>query len=129
MLIVSLQSSGNSGIGVTGIMQEASLMCLKILGEGGTDSSNIDAYHYAIRKKARVINNSWGSNPDEPPTPDSGLFQRGAGDFEAKKNLYGPVSREVQRAGIINVWAAGLDRLLILHPGGHAAISAQHLAV
>lgn len=52
---------GNNGEGVTGVMQNASLMAVKIFGDSGTTAAAIvRGIQYASKMGARVANNSWG---------------------------------------------------------------------
>lgn len=55
---------GNNGIGISGHAQEVKLMALKFLDDSSTGftSNAIKGIDYAIKKKVKIINNSWGSS-------------------------------------------------------------------
>jgi subtilisin family serine protease len=54
---------GNNGIGVAGHSWKVKLMALKFLGSNGSGdvSGAIKAIDYAIAKRVKILNNSWGS--------------------------------------------------------------------
>lgn len=93
-----------AGRGVSGVMPTASLLCLKYAeGPNGPLSAASRGYQYAIRRGARIINNSWKAIG---PTAE-GLFLRGSDDFAAQTLLFTPILQRVQAAGVINIWSAG----------------------
>jgi len=53
---------GNNGVGVVGVNWTVKIMPLKFLSAEGSGSTSdaIEAILYAVAKKARVMNNSWG---------------------------------------------------------------------
>jgi RHS repeat-associated protein len=57
-----IAAEGNNGIGMTGVMWQASLMSLRVLDETGTGdvASAVEAIDYAVAHGAHVINCSWG---------------------------------------------------------------------
>ncbi len=59
-----IAGAGNNGIGVSGVMWNASLMSLRVLDNTGTgDIANaVEAIDYAVQHEASVINISWGTN-------------------------------------------------------------------
>lgn len=58
-----IAASGNNGVGVSGVMWNASLMSLRVLDETGTGDvgAAIEAIDYAVAHGAQVINLSWGT--------------------------------------------------------------------
>lgn len=83
---------GNNGRGVSGIMQQVSLMAVKCLGDGGYGWSSglIAGIYYAVDNGARVINASWG----------------GSGRLQAMADALA----YAESRGVIFVAAAGNDR-------------------
>ena len=57
---------GGNGIGVSGVIQNVSIMSLKFLtGQGsGTTADAIKAIQYAVAHGAKVLSNSWGGKGD-----------------------------------------------------------------
>ena len=53
---------GNDGVGIAGVAWNCSIMPLKFMGRsGGFTSDAIRALDYAVRMRAAISNNSWGS--------------------------------------------------------------------
>src|SRR5690606_32922582 len=59
-----IAAEGNNGVGVSGVAWRASLMVLRIFGDGDDDvASNREiaaAIRYSAANRARISNNSWG---------------------------------------------------------------------
>ncbi|MEW6713473.1 MAG: S8 family serine peptidase [Nitrospirota bacterium] len=60
----TIAAQGNNSIGIAGVMWDAQIMPLRILGVSGsgTTADAASAILYANAKGARVINNSWGGS-------------------------------------------------------------------
>lgn len=90
----------NNGFGIVGMCPECSLIPIKLLGEGGTGgslSTEVAAYQYALDVDAWVINNSWGYT-EYTPAP------------QMLANLIDRVSTENRGGlGAVVVFAAGND--------------------
>lgn len=59
-----IAAEGNNGVGITGILWQASLMSLRVLDANGVGdtASAIEALDYATEHGAQVINLSWGTD-------------------------------------------------------------------
>lgn len=57
-------ATGNNGVGISGVMWNASLMSLRVLDETGTGdvAAAVEAIDYAVMHGAQVINLSWGTS-------------------------------------------------------------------
>ena len=55
---------GNNGLGITGVMQEASIMPVKIFSDGGSTSTDaiVRGILYSAKMGARITSNSWGGS-------------------------------------------------------------------
>lgn len=87
----TIGSSGNNGIGITGVNWNVKLMGLKFLKSDGvgTLEAAVEAIDYAVKMGAKVINNSWGS-------------------YETSVALNEAIDR-ANKAGVVFVVAAGND--------------------
>ncbi len=63
----TIGATGGNGIGVSGVVQRASIMAVRFIGSKGygTTSDAILSIDYAVQNGARVLSNSWGGTPDE----------------------------------------------------------------
>lgn len=63
----TIAAVGDNGIGISGVIQNVSLMSVKFLSaEGsGTTADAIRAIDYAVSHGARVLSNSWGGSADK----------------------------------------------------------------
>lgn len=63
----TIGATGGNGIGVSGVVQRASIMALRFIGSDGygTTSDAILSIDYAVQHGARVLSNSWGGAPEE----------------------------------------------------------------
>jgi subtilisin family serine protease len=63
----TIGGTGGNGVGVSGVVQKASIMAVRFIGsEGyGTTSDAILSIDYAVKNGARVLSNSWGGAPEE----------------------------------------------------------------
>lgn len=108
MLLTARHPACAAGIGVTGLMQEATVLCLRRGGEASSADLARRAYQYALRRGARVINNSWRiPGPLTASGDQNGVHTRGSSETEGFVRTFAPVLRRLQAAGVINVWAAG----------------------
>ena len=59
-----IAAQGNNGLGLAGVMWQASLMSLRVLDNTGTGeiADAVEAIDYAVAHGAQVINISWGTN-------------------------------------------------------------------
>jgi len=59
-----IAATGNNGIGITGVMWQASLMSLRVLDSTGTGdvAHAVEAIDFAVSHGAQVINCSWGTD-------------------------------------------------------------------
>ncbi len=93
-------SIANNGFGIVGMCPECTLVPIKLLGEGGSGgslSTEVAAYQYALEADAWVINNSWGYT-EYTPAPSM------------LANLIDRVSTENRGGlGAVVVFAAGND--------------------
>jgi len=77
---------GNNGVGVVGVMWEASLVAIKFLDDAGSGSTTdaIDAVNYATAMGIHITSNSWGGGPFSQALMDAistgGLFIAAAGN-------------------------------------------------
>src|SRR5262245_49643229 len=75
-------AAGNNGKGVTGVAWRIQLMAVKCfggLGGSGTLSAAVAGLDYARANGARIINASWGFNPDSQALSNAVLSLRDAG--------------------------------------------------
>ena len=58
----TIAAVGNNGVGVTGVMQEARLMAVKIFSDSGSTSTDaiLRGLAYSARMGAQITSNSWG---------------------------------------------------------------------
>lgn len=68
----TIAATGNDGVGVVGVNQQANIMAVKIFNdEGSTDAAAIiRGIQYATKMGARITSNSWGG-----PVPNAGIRQ------------------------------------------------------
>ena len=64
----TIAAAGNNGVGLTGVVQDAQLMAVRVLGPGGggTDADIADGFEYAATMGARVVNASLGGSGGTP---------------------------------------------------------------
>lgn len=62
----TIAAVGNNGLGITGVMQQANLMPVKIFGPDGTTSSDVilRGVLYSAKMGADITSNSWGGRQD-----------------------------------------------------------------
>lgn len=96
-------------------------MCLKAIAgttEPGPNpalgpvDATVRAWHYALRRGVRIINNSWSSLNPLPDNLLNDLFDRTSDAYQGQINQFERPLLRLQQAGVLMVWAAG--ELLLL---------------
>ncbi|UOF01132.1 S8 family peptidase [Bdellovibrio reynosensis] len=66
-------AAGNNSKGVAGVAPNVKIMALRFIAErgGGTTADAIKSITYAVDNGAKVMNNSWGSEGEEPGAPEN----------------------------------------------------------
>ncbi len=63
----NIAARGNNGLGISGVAPNAQIMALRFIGNrGGSTSAAIKAIKYAVDNGAKILNNSWGSEGENP---------------------------------------------------------------
>lgn len=72
---------GNNGVGIAGHSPKVKLMALKFLSKdgGGYTSDAVKGVNYAVKMKAKIINNSWGGGSKSQALSDAIDRARAAG--------------------------------------------------
>ncbi|MEO5667040.1 MAG: S8 family peptidase [Bdellovibrionota bacterium] len=73
----TIGATGGNGIGVSGVVQKASIMAVRFIGsEGyGTTSDAVLSIDYAVQNGARVLSNSWGGAPEDDDAENVALLE------------------------------------------------------
>ncbi len=107
---------GNNGIGVSGINWNVSIMCVKVLDDGGsgTTADIINGIDYATENGAYLTSNSYGCyfcyndamrDAIERANAAGKLFTAAAGNYGVSTDIYGHYPSSYDNANIISVTA------------------------
>ncbi|KYG68240.1 protease [Bdellovibrio bacteriovorus] len=69
----NVAARGDNGKGIAGVAPNVKIMSLRFIGMtgGGTTADAIKSIRYAVDNGAKVLNNSWGSEGEEPGAPEN----------------------------------------------------------
>lgn len=69
----NVAARGDNGMGIAGVAPNVKIMSLRFIGMtgGGTTADAIKAIRYAVDNGAKIMNNSWGSEGEEPGSPEN----------------------------------------------------------
>jgi thermitase len=69
----NVAARGDNGKGIAGVAPNVKIMSLRFISEKGqgTTADAIKAVRYAVDNGARVLSNSWGSEGEEPGSPEN----------------------------------------------------------
>lgn len=78
----------DNGKGIVGVAPDVKIMALRFIGsEGGTTADAISAIKYAVDNGAKVLNNSWGSEGEDPKEATTNQALRDAVEYAMAKDV------------------------------------------